>query len=246
MKITPREKRLFSLPAACPPFSRGVIFTRARVSLALLSLRTNVGLLVVYNISTRASRFFVHFFAVVARPRHETAGSHYGSWNCLILHFMEDVNARQRFSYSFLKLRYRPLEFTPKNLPTLYKLLNDMEGGVMNFEIGWIQSRHRRRRRCLSSLMITHKKSMITMRLNIHRGYYMAARRYEISLRVIYHSSNISLVRCAHSWNIFQHEKRNFVSPSGHVMFYLLYKHQWTTKPFHFNSFLVWKARFIM
>ena len=44
----------------------------------------------------------------------------------------------------------------------------------------------------------------------------------------------------------FQHEKRNFVSPSGHVMFYLLYKHQWNTKPFHFNSFLVWKARFIM
>ena len=37
----------------------------------------------------------------------------------------------------------------------------------------------------------------------------------------------------------FQHEKRNFVSPSGHVMFYLLYKHQWNTKPFHFGSFLV-------
>ena len=35
----------------------------------------------------------------------------------------------------------------------------------------------------------------------------------------------------------FQHEKSNFVSLSGHVMFYLLYKHQWTTKPFHFNSF---------
>ena len=34
----------------------------------------------------------------------------------------------------------------------------------------------------------------------------------------------------------FQHEKRNFVSPSDHVMFYLLYKHQWNTKPFHFNS----------
>ena len=28
-------------------------------------------------------------------------------------------------------------------------------------------------------------------------------------------------------------------------MFYLLYKHQWNTKPFHFNSFLVWKAWFI-
>ena len=29
---------------------------------------------------------------------------------------------------------------------------------------------------------------------------------------------NISLVRCAHSWNIFQHSKRNFVSPRGHVI----------------------------
>ena len=37
-------------------------------------------------------------------------------------------------------------------------------------------------------------------------------------------------------WNIFQHKKRNFVSPSGHVMFYLLYKHQWNTIPFHFSQ----------
>ena len=29
---------------------------------------------------------------------------------------------------------------------------------------------------------------------------------------------NISLVCCAHSWNIFQHSKRNFVSPCGHVI----------------------------
>ena len=35
------------------------------------------------------------------------------------------------------------------------------------------------------------------------------------------------------------HSKRNFVSPNCHVMFYLLYKHQWNTKPFHFNGFLV-------
>ena len=40
-----------------------------------------------------------------------------------------------------------------------------------------------------------------------HRGYYMATQRYEICL-------------------FFQHAKRNFASPSGHVMFYLLYKHQ--------------------
>ena len=28
----------------------------------------------------------------------------------------------------------------------------------------------------------------------------------------------ISLVRCAHSWNIFQQSKRNFVFPRGHVI----------------------------
>ena len=44
----------------------------------------------------------------------------------------------------------------------------------------------------------------------------------------------------------FQHEKRNFVSPSGHVMFYLLYKHQWNAKPFHWNSLILRKARYIM
>ena len=27
------------------------------------------------------------------------------------------------------------------------------------------------------------------------------------------------------------------MSPSGHVMFYLLYKHQWNTEPFHFKFF---------
>ena len=38
----------FSLPAACHLFSRGVIFTPACISLALLSLRKNGGLLIVY------------------------------------------------------------------------------------------------------------------------------------------------------------------------------------------------------
>ena len=38
----------FSLPAACRLFSLGVIFTRAHVSLALLSLRKNGGLLVAH------------------------------------------------------------------------------------------------------------------------------------------------------------------------------------------------------
>ena len=54
MKITPREKRrFFSLPAACRLFLRGVIFTCSRVSLALLSLRKNGGLLVVYPFKSK-------------------------------------------------------------------------------------------------------------------------------------------------------------------------------------------------
>ena len=43
-----------------------------------------------------------------------------------------------------------------------------------------------------------------------YRGYYMAERRDEISLLVL-------------TKIFFQHGKRNFVSPSDHVMFYLLY-----------------------
>ena len=35
-------------------------------------------------------------------------------------------------------------------------------------------------------------------------------------------------------------------SRGGHVMFYSLYKHQWNSKPFHLNIFLLRKARFIM
>ena len=58
----------------------------------------------------------------------------------------------------------------------------------------------------------------------------MAARRYEIFLRVKY---------------CFQHQKKNFVSPSGHVMFYLLYKHQQTTNgiPNHFTLIVFWCER---
>ena len=33
---------------------------------------------------------------------------------------------------------------------------------------------------------------------------------------------NISLVCFAHLWNIFQHSKRNFVSPHGHVISFIL------------------------
>ena len=63
-----------------------------------------------------------------------------------------------------------------------------------------------------------------------NRGYYIAARRYEISPRVL---KNISRVNA--------HEKRNFLSAGGHVMLYLLHKHQWDTEPFHFN--ICWLKR---
>ena len=39
----------------------------------------------------------------------------------------------------------------------------------------------------------------------------MAMWGYEISLRVL---KNISRVSAANEWNIFQQEKRNFISPS--------------------------------
>jgi len=46
----------------------------------------------------------------------------------------------------------------------------------------------------------------------------MVAWRYEISLFAFRVEKNISLVRYAYSWNIFQHSKRNFLSPRGHVI----------------------------
>ena len=51
----------------------------------------------------------------------------------------------------------------------------------------------------------------------------MAAQRYEISLRVlkIFHEGAQRT-----SEIFFQDKKRHFISPSGHVIFYLLYKHQ--------------------
>ena len=44
----------------------------------------------------------------------------------------------------------------------------------------------------------------------------------------------------------FQDEKRNFESQSGHAVFYLLYRHQCNSKPFHLNILILRKARFSM
>ena len=47
----------------------------------------------------------------------------------------------------------------------------------------------------------------------------MTAERYEISLLVF---KNISLARCAHTWNILPHSMRNLVSPSGQTSGYVI------------------------
>ena len=55
------------------------------------------------------------------------------------------------------------------------------------------------------------------------KGYYTFVRRYEISASSVkkYFTSERS-----ERVKYLQHEERNFVSPSGYVMLYLLYKHQ--------------------
>ena len=52
-------------------------------------------------------------------------------------------------------------------------------------------------------------------------GVYIINRTLHGRLEIRNFSSrveNISLVRYAHSWNIFQHSKKNSVSPRGHVI----------------------------
>ena len=61
------------------------------------------------NNFARASRYFVHFIAVTARLRCETAQFH--------------VLWRQRISSTFLKLQYSPLEFNSGNICQHFLLL---------------------------------------------------------------------------------------------------------------------------
>ena len=52
---------------------------------------------------------------------------------------------------------------------------------------------------------------------------------------------------CYHrNFRVFFLNRKRPVSPSDHVIFYLLYKHQWNAKPVYLKSFLVWMVRFIM
>ena len=65
-------------------------------------------------------------------------------------------------------------------------------------------------------------KNYFSKRVLYFIGVYIINRTLHYRLEIQDFSSNveknISLVHCSHSWNIFQHSKRNFVSPSGHVI----------------------------
>ena len=76
----------------------------------------------------------------------------------------------------------------------------------------------------------------------LYRGYSMAARGYEISLRVW---KNISRVSAANKWNIFLTREEKFLISKRpcNVLFIIWW---WNTKPFYWNSFWVWKVKFIM
>ena len=74
---------------------------------------------------------------------------------------------------------------------------------------------------CENNMLSLHVK--ITLLLWVHNRSRLS---YPKPIKVKWFGSslvyrvekNISLVRCAHSWNIFQHSKINFVSPRGHVI----------------------------
>ena len=80
----------------------------------------------------------------------------------------------------------------------------------------------------ISPLLWLHNKSRLSQEKNCFNemvwyfiGVYIINRTLHGRLRIRNFSSrveNISLVRGAYSWNIFQHLKRNFVSPRGHVI----------------------------
>ena len=97
----PILKRLFSFFGNAVRVDRDLKQRRRRRQRELQK-RNRLRLAKKKNKSARASRFFVHCFAVTARQRRE------------IPLVMEDVNSRQWLSFSFSELRYSLLEFNSR------------------------------------------------------------------------------------------------------------------------------------
>ena len=84
------------------------------------------------------------------------------TWKCWILRFVEDVNTRQRLSFSLPELWYSPLEFNSRKICqhlTNWTSWNkrDKAWSCANSLFEW-RFRSRRRLCCLSSLMAPPKK----------------------------------------------------------------------------------------
>ena len=71
------------------------------------------------NNFARASRFFAHFLAIVARLRHET--SNFVGPLCGV------DEHKTKFSFSISKLRYDPFGFNPRKFRQISDKLNEIE-----------------------------------------------------------------------------------------------------------------------
>ena len=87
--------------------------------------------------------------------------------------------------------------------------------------------------------IFTYENNRLFSRVNARKltwyfiGVYIINRILDGRLEMRNFSSrveNISLVHCAHSWNIFQHSKRNFVSPRNHIISSIYCMHWLFTK----------------
>ena len=68
----------------------------------------------------------------------------------------------------------------------------------------------------LETRLVTTQRLINLSKHYYFQGYYMAAQGYEILLSLL-------------------SRREIILSPREHVMFYLLYKNQWNSKPFHFH-----------
>ena len=116
MKITPREKRRH---AACRLFSRGMIFMRARVSLALLSLRKNGG-------TTRSLtvNLFISSFTCV-RVKHLQANHQLSGETTTVHSKCEDFMVAYR-RWSFTRIKPQGVSFEKKSSDTFTRMTDDL------------------------------------------------------------------------------------------------------------------------
>lgn len=94
------------------------------------------------------------------------------TWTLPFSRFMEDVNTKQQFCFSFPELKYSPLEFnSSKKITFLCRIERDGINAI-NFEARWIHflsdiSCSRRGRCCLSSLMLGYNRTVTRTNIQV-------------------------------------------------------------------------------